>query len=152
MVVDAAASKESLSGAQFNNNKIEPSVCAGKPHNHLVADPDDCKSFYLCRNELPFKETCSESFWFDPVRLVCALPGEKPFCMDLVCKGKNNVFDEDPFQCGKYHICKNGEISYSGTCNDDLVFVQETQSCTYPLCSEINGSAEAPAIQPRFEN
>lgn len=111
--------------------------CAGKPYNYLIPDPDDCKSFYLCRYEKPVPESCSASFWFDPLRLVCALPGEEPFCPELACSGKTNVFVKDPYECGHYHYCKDGLVNFSSKCESDLVFYEDRQTCTYPTCTEL---------------
>lgn len=119
--------------------------CQDKPYNYLLPNPDDCKSFYLCRDEVPVAETCSESFWFDPIRLVCALPGPKAFCSELACVGKSELFAEDPITCGQYHYCKDEKITHSGRCESDLVFYPDSQSCTYPTCTEL---AEQKQVDP----
>lgn len=109
-------------------------LCEGKPYNHLIAKPDDCKSFIICREQLAIEETCSTNFWFDPTKLVCTLPG--PYCSDLACHGKSNYFAADPYECGVYHYCSSEAVLYSGVCEDDLTFVASSQTCTYPHCWE----------------
>lgn len=126
-----------LLAVQLTNGQDISNECQGKPYNYLVPNPNDCKSFYLCRDEVPVPETCSESFWFDPTRLVCALPGPKAFCLELACVGKTELFAEDPIACGHYHFCKDENITYSGRCESDLVFYPDTQSCSYPTCTEL---------------
>lgn len=119
-------------------------MCHDKPDNHLIPNLEDCKSFYICRDKVAIPETCSTSFWFDPTRMVCALPG--PYCSELVCLGSTSVFAADPFECGVYHFCSAESILYSGACNHDLSFVASSQSCTYPHCWEIEAKKEADTL------
>lgn len=115
-------------------------MCHGMPDNHLIPDPESCKSFYICRGAVAVKEICSPSFWYDPTRSVCALPG--PYCRELACIGLASVFAADPKECGVYHFCAADAILYSGACNDGLTFYPSTQTCTYPHCWETQGGAE----------
>lgn len=114
--------------------RSDDSICDGMEHNTLIPNSNDCKSFFLCRDGVAVAETCSVSFWFDPTRLVCALPG--PYCRELVCYDRSGVFSEDPEQCGVWHYCHDGEAINSDQCIDDLSFDFESQTCTYPKCAE----------------
>lgn len=114
--------------------RSDDTLCEGKEHNTLLPNENDCKSFFLCRDGLTVAETCSVSFWFDPTRLVCALPG--PYCKELICFNKTGIFADDPV-CGVWHYCLNGDVANSDTCVDDLSFDPESQTCTYPKCAEI---------------
>lgn len=113
---------------------VDPEMCDGQPNNHLIPNPLDCKSFFICRDNEAVAETCSASFWFDPYRLVCALP-DKSYCTELACLGYSNTFAADP-TCGVYHYCAAESVTFSGTCNDDLTFDAISQTCTYPHCWE----------------
>lgn len=114
---------------------IAQDLCQDKPDNHLFANPEDCKSFFICRDQVAVPETCSVSFWFDPTRLVCALP-EQGMCSELACLGYSSGFAGDPYECGLYHYCSADAVLYSGVCQNGLTFYPSSQACTYPYCGE----------------
>jgi len=73
-VEDLSTTEEALPTAK----PMQPIVCP--PSNGIMANPNDCHSFYICANGLPYLFACPETLVFNNALLVCDWPYNVSAC------------------------------------------------------------------------
>ena len=104
----------------------------------MVADPKDCRMYYVCRGDQPaYHAMCPQTplptlFNFN----LQACTNTANTCVPDPCYNETGIFVPDVSGiCGYWHFCLEGDVSHSGQCPHNLSFDPITQFCTYPHCS-----------------
>jgi hypothetical protein len=126
----------------------------------LIANPNNCSSFYECDNGIPVPMGCPEGLHFCSEKSICSWPNDPDCTFDCDDVDSNPVLVKEKFvpaaapecppqtggdvtylpnpdNCNEYYECSN-EVPVLMQCPDDLFFCTEKNTCDWvedPQCS-----------------
>lgn len=146
-------------GLICNAFAIDPDCPKDGTGNEILADPEDCAKFWICRNYVPFPAYCPRENYFDiktltcvdPTKATCAgappsvpevpeepsSPEVQPTPVDCPkhMKPGDNVLLPNPKDCGSFYQCVYG-YPHLLHCPGGLHFNNKKKFCDWPQIAE----------------
>ncbi|XP_058125753.1 protein obstructor-E-like [Anopheles ziemanni] len=99
-------------------------ICRQKGR-YLIANPQDCRSYYYCFEGEPFYGLCAAGHRFDEGRQSC-LQASVHEC--FACPPTGAVHLANPVRCDRYVLCFHG-VAHERICPVGLLFNQAIGQC-----------------------
>ncbi|XP_037930308.1 uncharacterized protein LOC119665036 [Teleopsis dalmanni] len=94
------------------NSKCWVNYCISKEDNTVIANENDCTSYYVCLNQQTEQRNCLSGWYFDKTLKICQ-QGECPTPTEpCTCPGgyTEGEFVPHPDDCSLFYICSNKQL------------------------------------------
>ncbi|XP_058793727.1 uncharacterized protein LOC131665687 [Phymastichus coffea] len=107
--------------------------------NERIADPENCRKFYICRDYVPEMVVCPRPLYFDvktfecvdPKLAICGELSEEPVCPAQQSLDEN-ILIPNPKDCNTFYQCAYG-YPHLQHCPEGLHFNPEKSWCDWPI-------------------
>ncbi|XP_065076078.1 uncharacterized protein LOC135699719 [Ochlerotatus camptorhynchus] len=133
-------------------------ICTGVTDGRQVLHPLFCNQFYVCIDQIGFRQLCPFGMWFDESRQNCFAPGEVDCPHGLmptlspiegICDGApEGTKIPNPLDCSWFYICVNGS-PYRSPCAEGMAFDKYQLTCVAEdeaVCSDEVTTVPTPGV------
>lgn len=133
-------------------------ICTGVSDGRQVLHPLFCNQFYVCIDQVGFRQVCPIAMWFDESRQNCVPPGvvDCPHGLMPTLSPIENICDgvpagtkvPNPEDCSWFYICVQGR-PYRSPCAEDMAFDKNQLTCVpknEAVCADVVTTAPTPGV------
>ncbi|XP_062565925.1 uncharacterized protein LOC134228158 [Armigeres subalbatus] len=152
-------SKDQVTCEAADRPEVDPptdDICAGITNGRQVLHPQFCNQFYVCIDQVGFRQVCPLGLWFEEDRQSCVNPEQvdcphglypTPSPIEGICDGASSGSKvPNPEDCTWFYICVD-EVPFASPCAEGLAFDKNQLTCVPEAeaeCADVVATVPAP--------